>query len=578
MNGAEYIAEFLCKQSISKVFTVTGGACAFIIDAIARNQNIDYICFHHEQSAAMAADAVWRVTRKPGVTVVTSGPGATNLITGIACSYFDSIPSIHITGQVNKSESMRGVNARQIGFQETNIVDMVKPITKYAVQVNDGKQLQLELTKAYHIAVSDRMGPVLIDVPMNVQKEELDDLTEDLFHEKTDQDGLEEPFERLVEQITIDFQNAKRPLILFGAGIGLAGVESQVSNWIHSNNLPFVSSWGGSSYFDHDISEFCGLIGVYGNRGANFIIQNCDYLLVLGSRLDSRQRSGIADSFVPNAKVQVIDIDIEELKKYSTSKYKGFNLDLKLFPEIMNTIIIQKLEENWRNYISLMKKKFFRKNISTFALKNNSLSPYQVIEKINEIINDDAIIIPECGANLCWVYQIFHRKNHTIFTAYGNSPMGYTLPASIGASIFAEGRQVIGILGDGGFQMNIQELQTMIHYNLDIKIVILNNFGYGIIKQFQDSYFQSRYEATGRGYSQPSFKRIAKAYDIDYVSISSIDEITVENLSASGIRILDIFLDPNTLIEPKLEMGNPINNQFPYLPINEIEEGNHFIE
>ena len=147
MNGAEYIAEFLCKQSISKVFTVTGGACAFIIDAIARNQNIDYICFHHEQSAAMAADAVWRVTRKPGVTVVTSGPGATNLITGIACSYFDSIPSIHITGQVNKSESIRGVNARQIGFQETNIVDMVKPITKYAVQVNDGKQLQLELTK-----------------------------------------------------------------------------------------------------------------------------------------------------------------------------------------------------------------------------------------------------------------------------------------------------------------------------------------------------------------------------------------------------------------------------------------------
>ena len=578
MNGAEFIAEFLCKQSISKVFTVTGGACAFIIDAIARNQNIDYICFHHEQSAAMAADAVWRVTRKPGVTVVTSGPGATNLITGIACSYFDSIPSIHITGQVNKSESIRGVNARQIGFQETNIVDMVKPITKYAVQVNDGKQLQLELTKAYHIAVSDRMGPVLIDVPMNVQKEELDDLTEDLFHEKTDQDGLEEPFERLVEQITIDFQNAKRPLILFGAGIGLAGVESQVSNWIHSNNLPFVSSWGGSSYFDHDIPEFCGLIGVYGNRGANFIIQNCDYLLVLGSRLDSRQRSGIADSFAPNAKVQVIDIDIEELKKYSTSKYKGFNLDLKLFPEIMNTIIIQKLEENWRNYISLMKKKFFRKNISTFALKNNSLSPYQVIEKINEIINDDAIIIPECGANLCWVYQIFHRKNHTIFTAYGNSPMGYTLPASIGASIFAEGRQVIGILGDGGFQMNIQELQTMIHYNLDIKIVILNNFGYGIIKQFQDSYFQSRYEATGRGYSQPSFKRIAKAYDIDYVSISSIDEITVENLSASGIRILDIFLDPNTLIEPKLEMGNPINNQFPYLPIDEIEEGNHFIE
>ena len=186
MNGAEFIAEFLCKKSISKVFTVTGGACAFIIDAIANNQNIDYICFQHEQSAAMAADTVWRVNKTPGVTVATSGPGATNLITGIACSYFDSIPSIHITGQVNQTESRHFLNAkvRQAGFQETNIVDMVKPITKYAVQVYDGEQLKFELTKAYDIAISNRMGPVLIDVPMNVQKEEIEDFNEDILQQK----------------------------------------------------------------------------------------------------------------------------------------------------------------------------------------------------------------------------------------------------------------------------------------------------------------------------------------------------------------------------------------------------------
>ena len=579
MNGAEFIAEFLCKRSISKVFTVTGGACAFIIDAIARKQNIDYVCFQHEQSAAMAADAVWRVNRIPGVTVATSGPGATNLITGIACSYFDSIPSIHITGQVNKTESSHfiGAKVRQAGFQETNIVDMVKPITKYAIQVYDGKQLKSELTKAYDIAISGRMGPVLIDVPMNVQKEEIEDFNEDLLQQKIGSVVLEDEPEKLVEQISIDFKNAERPLVLFGAGIGLAGVGSQVSNWIHSNNIPFVSSWGGAAYFNHDIPQYCGNIGVYGNRGANYIVQNCDYLLVLGSRLDSRQRSGNVDSFAPKAKVQVLDIDIEELKKFSTSRYSSYNIDLKLFPIIMDNIIVPKLEDNWHNYVFLMKEKYFGTNISTFALKNNSLSPYQVVEEINKYIDEDAIIIPECGANLCWVYQIFHRKNHTIFTAYGNSPMGYTLPASIGASFFAKGRQVIGILGDGGFQMNIQELQTMVYYNLDIKIVILNNFGYGIIKQFQDSYFQGRYEATGRGYSQPSFKSIAKAYKIDYVPISTLHDINSEHFSAPGLRIFEVFLDPNTLIEPKLEMGEPINNQFPYLPKNEIEEGNQFI-
>ena len=575
MIGAEYIAEFLHKHSVKKVFTVTGGACAFIIDAIGRHPKIDYVCFNHEQAAAMAADAVWRVNKVPGVTVATSGPGATNLITGIACSYFDSIPSIHITGQVNKGDSAGafGANVRQAGFQETNIVDMVKPITKYAVQVNNGEELITELTNAYNIAIKGRMGPVLIDVPMNVQKEEVGDYINyvDPIHDESD---IAMP--SLKKELTKLFSESSRPLVLFGAGIGLAGVESKIIDWLKTNRIPFVSSWGGASYFNHDFPNYCGNIGVYGNRGANFIIQNCDYLLVLGSRLDSRQRSGNTKLFAPLAKVHVIDIDNEELKKFSNDDYITVNLDMKYFPNVIKGLKINTINKEWSDYIADMKEKYFGKNTSTFAKENAVLSPYQVVQRINEMIDNDAIVIPECGANLCWVYQIFHRRNHTLFTAGGNSPMGYTLPATIGAALTDPRRQVIGFLGDGGFQMNIQELQTMIHYNLNIKIVLLNNFGYGIIKQFQDSYFESRYEASGRGYSQPDIKNIAGAYGIRYESINEISQLNPSFFSFDGPIIIDVLLDPNTLIEPKLEMGHAINDQFPYLKELELKSGNRF--
>ena len=252
MTGAEYLAEFFAKINSNKIFVVTGGACAFIIDAIARNQELDYFPFHHEQSVAMAADSLWKIDKTVGVTVVTSGPGATNLITGIACSYFDSIPTIHITGQVNQNEKTiyAGAKVRQAGFQETNIVDMVKPITKYSVQVTNGKELKSELAKAYEIAVSGRMGPVLIDIPMDVQQEEvgediiLPDLNDDVI---TDSESS-----IVIEKIKNHFDNSERPLILFGAGVGLGNAAGDVTDFINSNGIPFVSSWNGSAFFNHD--------------------------------------------------------------------------------------------------------------------------------------------------------------------------------------------------------------------------------------------------------------------------------------------------------------------------------------
>ncbi|NBV06108.1 MAG: thiamine pyrophosphate-binding protein [Proteobacteria bacterium] len=569
MIGAEYIAEFFRQRGSDKFFLVTGGACAFIVDAIGRNPNTDYVCFQHEQAAAMAADSLWRIDRTVGVTVATSGPGATNLVTGIACSYFDSIPTFHITGQVNQGESANfiGTKVRQAGFQETNIVDIVKPITKYAVQVKNGEELKIELEKAYNIAISDRKGPVLIDVPINVQKEEVGDKI--IYNAPVEKKLSVQEIQKISQEILHFFKDSKRPVVLFGAGVGLAGAENDVVKWLQENSsVPFVSSWNGMTYFNHNMKNYHGQIGVYGNRGANSLVQNCDTLLVLGSRLDNRQRSGNPKSFAPVAKVCVIDVDGEELKKYKHEGYKTIHLNLKHVKEIL--LVSINSSQDWIDYAASLKKEFFGKDASEFSKNNNTLSPYLVVQKINKMISDDAVVIADTGASLCWVFQIFHRTNQVLCTAGGNSPMAYSFPAAIGGALHKPQREVIAFIGDGSFQMNIQELQTAYFYNLNLKLFILNNDGYGIIKQFQDLYFESRYEATGKGYSTPDFRKVVEAYGIKYFRVESLDNITKEIFDYKGPVVIEIILHQNTLIEPKLEMGKPIQDQFPYLSEEKI--------
>jgi len=576
MKGAQYIAEFLARVGSDRVFLLTGGACAFMIDAIARHPRLTYTCFQHEQSAAMAADALWRVDRKVGVSMATSGPGATNLITGIACSFFDSIPSIHITGQVNQREgsAYHGANVRQSGFQETKIVEMVRPITKYAVMVTTGEELRQELAKAYALATSGRMGPVLIDVPMDIQQIEVND--EILLPTKAPVTA--EPTSDVARALAATVSDARRPLILWGAGIGLAGVEREVSDWLAESCIPFVSSWAGLTYFDHDHPGFLGQIGVYGNRGANFALQNADTVVVLGSRLDNRQRSGNAKNFAAGATVHVVDVDNEELKKYRNDGYRTSHLDFRQLPEVLAHVSAPRMNGEWRDYVAEMKERYYGQETSTSALRLNTLSPYDVIRRINQAITKDAIVIGDTGAAVCWLHQAFKVKAHTLFTAGGNSPMGYALPAAIGAKLESPGRQVISYNGDGGFQLNIQELQTLKHYDLDVAVVVMNNSSYGIIKQFQDSYLGSRYDASRDGYSTPDFGRVAEAYGLRYARIERLDQITPELFNGGGPIVIDVMLSEHTLIEPKLEMGRPINDQFPYLSEDEYAAGNRFVD
>ena len=575
MTGAQYIAEFLSRVGSNHVFLLTGGACAFMIDAVAQHPGLRYTCFQHEQAAAMAADALWRVSRTVGVSMATSGPGATNLITGIACSYFDSIPSIHITGQVNQRESsaIHGANVRQAGFQETKIVDMVKPITKYAVMVTSGAELREQLAKAFSLAISGRMGPVLIDVPMDIQQAEIDG---DILLPQRLPIQADEP-SKVIAELSRTLATANRPVVLWGAGIGLAGIEREVADWLRKTRLPFVSSWAGLSFFDHDHPSFVGQIGVYGNRGANFVLQNADAVIVLGSRLDNRQRSGNAGNFAVGATVHVVDVDKEELTKYRNDGYRASHLDFAALPAVLRDISIPPPNNEWSDYIAEMKQRHYGRETSTSAARLNSLSPYDVVRRMNEIVAHDAIVIGDTGAAVCWLYQSFRVKEHTLFNPGGNSPMGYALPAAIGAKIRCPDRQVVSYNGDGGFHLNIQELQTIKHNNLDVAIVVMNNGSYGIIKQFQDSYMQGRYTASRDGLSFPDFGALAAAYGLRYARIERLDQL-VPNLFAGGPIVIDVILSEHTLIEPKLEMGRPINDQFPYLSDEDYAAGNRFVD
>jgi len=539
-----------------------------MVDAIGRHNTTKFTCFQHEQSAAMAADAAWRTTGKVGVTMATSGPGATNLITGIACSWFDSIPSFHITGQVNQSESRESLGAavRQAGFQETDIVGIVNPITKWSHKVETIEDLVDSLSVALIKATTGRMGPVLLDIPMNIQKE----LVSEEQRARALKDNLQvnNTNSKINPVLTDFFSNSNRPLVIIGAGLAINSKVEKTQMWCEDFGIPYVATWAAMPYLERSKSGYLGTIGVYGSRVANWSVQAADKIAVLGSRLDNRQRTGNPKGFAPFAQILVLDIDEEELKKYNSQKnYETLKFDLTDSEALLGKSMKKYQDSGWRLEISKIKEELT--NGFENSVKLGELNPYFAFQKIQDKFQPHSIVVSDCGANLCWVYQPYQPDSSFLFTAGGNSPMGYSLPAAIGAQICNPQKTVYCFIGDGGLQMNIQELQTVKNYRLPIKIVIQNNFGYGIIKQFQDAYFNGRYYATGEGYSQPDFKKIAYAYGIPYQRITKESELDAFKFSRD-VEIIDLQLPPNSLITPKTEMDRFIHDQFPYPLDNSI--------
>jgi acetolactate synthase-1/2/3 large subunit len=584
MTVAEYILKFLISKNVKNVFLMTGGAISFVVDAFSKNKNIKYTCVMHEQSAAMMADAYSRCDKGFGATMVTSGPGAQNLITGIACSWFDSVPVIHISGQVNKfelsSSNKTTKNVRQIGFQETDIVSIVKPITKFAYQLKNSNEIKYILEKAFYVANEGRPGPVLIDIPMNFQKEKIDlNKLKSFKKPKIKNDNIK--IKNDVHKIQKLLIKSKRPVLILGGGLRMSKAVNELDKFLKKINIPIVTTWSGLDVIDFNHNNYIGSIGVYGSRAANFAVQNADLVLNFGSRLDTRITGGKPETFARSAKIISIDIDKYELnKKRGLNIYLKINQDLKKFLSILNLKSINfkySASSVWKDICKKWKSSY-PNVISSYKNQKKYVNPYFFIERLSDKLNSKDIIVPCSGGNLTWTIQSFKiKKGQRLFSAYGNSPMGYALPAALGASLANNKKRVICIEGDGGIQINIQELQTMAKNNIPVKLFIINNNGYGIIKQFQELYLGGRYEATipSKGVTNPDFKKISNAYGINYNEIKNNKEINVvlkKVLKSKKPELINVIIDSNQKIVPKLQFGKPIEDLSPLLSRSEFKK------
>lgn len=583
MKASDYIASFLVKNKIHHVFQVIGGASVHMVNSLDDQRGMNYICVNHEQAAAMAAEAYARITRNMGAAMATSGPGMTNLITGIGCAYFDSIPIICITGQVNTFELRGTRKVRQIGFQETDIVKMVKAITKFSVQVNDPKDLKYLLEKAIAIARSGRPGPVLIDIPMDIQRAEIYPKKLKSFNAselKEDLDDIKIVEDKILQAIEL-IKKTKRPVIIAGGAIRYADQVDKFEKLVNILGFPVVATWSGIDVLPHNHPLYRGQIGVYGARGSNFTVQNSDCIISIGSRLDTRITGGKPETFARAAKKIVVDIDRAELYKN-----RGLTPDIGVCADVAKVIpLLIKSAEKIKipNVTSWKKKTLEWKNKypqipPSWRKRKNKVDPYVFMEALSDSLSGRDTVITDCGGNLTWTIQGFNvKRGQRLFSAMGNSPMAYALPASIGASIALGNKPVICIIGDGGFQMNIQELQTMIYYKLPIKIFIINNHSYGIIKQFQEMYFNGKYVATTpeSGYSVPDFIKIAKAYGVSTETIRDHKELypKIKKVLAYECSILcDVVIPDDSKLIPKLEFGKPIEDLSPLLSRKEFLE------
>ena len=576
-NTSDVILDFLVSKGVNTVFLLTGGAIAFTVDAFSKRKDISYVCVQHEQAAAMMADSYARIKNNFAATMTTSGPGATNLITGIACSYFDSIGNIHITGQVNLSEQRGGMpgtkQSRQIGFQETDIVSIAKPITKKAVQLKSSDNILDVLDDLYKCSQSGRAGPVLLDLPMCMQR----NIVKRKIYKDNKNEYAVKAKTKSIKKIFKIINESQRPIIVAGGGIRYSNAVNEFNMLIKKLNIPIVTTWSGIDTIDHKSPLYYGHIGVYGSRAANFCVQNSDCIISLGSRLDTRITGGKPGTFGRDAKILMVDIDKGELKKRRGLKpYMEIQEDCKDFlNRCKNNISLFKKRDinKWLNYCNSVKIKYPTVS-KEFSKDNKYVNPYLFSRELSNQLNSKDIIIPDDGGHLTWFMQSFELKiGQRVFSAFGNSPMGYSFPAAIGASIASRKKRVICIDGDGSFQINMQELQTVVNEKLPIKIFIYNNNGYGIIKQFQSLYLGGRYNASGKGVSIPDYKKIARAYNIQYMSVSknsSSNKIIKKALKSKSACIIEVFIQPEQKIIPKLAFGNPIEDLEPQLSREEF--------
>ena len=538
-----------------------------LLDSFAESGQFNIVSMHHEQSAAFAAEGVARHSKGKTIAVAmgTSGPGATNLITGIGSCWFDSVPCLFLTGQVNTRELKGDRAIRQQGFQELDIVEVVRSLTKYAVRVDNPEDLLPELHKALSASLSGRLGPVLLDIPNDVQRADIPDvLVEKWLNMPLEISTGPEIGVNDLENLKALCKDAQRPLICIGGGARWA---DSMDEWLLATDalgIPYVSTLMGHERVIARNNYF-NMIGSYGNREANWAVQNCDLLIVVGARLDVRQTGSDAEDFARQARIVQIDIDPSQLGNrvqadlniHATAEsfFSAFSLHSGSFPSLDATWLVELSKQRDRSQFN--------------EYTDWEISPSEIFQKLNHNLAKHSVdYICDVGNHQMWAAQSLRLSpNQAVHYSGGMGAMGFALPTALGIAIQSR-RKVVVITGDGSLQINIQELDTLNRLGLDLTVVVMNNAVLGMVKNFQDMYFDGRDQSTRKGYSSPSFTNIATAYGIEahrVTNATDTDRVLKLIADHKGPLLIEIMMDGATECRPRLAFGSKLDEQFPKL-------------
>lgn len=556
----------LQSKGVPCVFEMIGGMTTHILDSLNQKSDIKVVCVHHEQAAAFAADAFGRMTGIPGIAIATSGPGATNLITGIGSCFFDSVPAIFLTGQVNRRELKGDKMIRQLGFQETDIVAVAGPLTKGSWLVNDPAQFPAMFEKAFAVSTSGRPGPVLLDLPMDVQKAEIDEpqLPMPVVAEVAVDDPRQE---ESLRAMLADLKKAQRPLILAGGGIRSSRTAEQLQDLVESLNVPLVCSLMGVDVVHYSHPLRVGMIGSYGNRWANLAITQSDFILVLGSRLDVRQTGADIPSFRGDRTIYHVDCEAGEINNRVGTCHAIVSELPSVFKSLKRMVTADDRSERPEWYAAIQALKLKHPDTQEFD-QIEGINPNVFMHSLSQFAKKAVACVVDVGQHQMWAAQSFElQPGQRFLTSGGMGSMGYGLPAAIGAA-FAKPGPVVCISGDGGFQCNIQELQTVSRNRLPLKMIVMNNECLGMVRQFQESLFEKRYQSTLWGYSAPDFAKVASAYGIPSETITQESEMTAALerlwLDPAAPALLQVMINSNTNALPKLSFGKPLQEMEPF--------------
>jgi acetolactate synthase-1/2/3 large subunit len=587
----DYIANFLVEQGIEHVFMLTGGGAMHLNDSLGKHPQLAVTFNHHEQACAMAAESYARLTNKIALVNVTTGPGCFNTLNGVFGGWTDSIPMLIISGQVRYDTTLKsvGLPLRQMGDQECDIVASVSPITKYAAMITDANDIRYHLQKALYLATQGRPGPVWLDVPMNIQGMQIDPAKlRDYNFPETEQQTPPLLSETIINDVIEKIKTAARPVIFAGSGIRLAGMQPALLELIETLKIPVVTAFNAHDLVTDDNAYYVGRPGTIGDRAGNYAVQNADLLCVLGCRLNIRQIGYYWQSFARAAEIIAVDIDPIELQKPTVKIDFPIHADLRDFiPRLQQGVAKQVMPDksDWLQWCKTRKQQY-PVVLPEYWQRNELINPYCFMHNLSELLTENAIVVTANATACITSFQTWAiKKGQRLYSNSGSASMGYDLPAAIGACIGAGGQPVVCLAGDGSIQLNIQELATIRHYQLPIKIFWLNNDGYHSIRLTQNNFFGKPYVGTdtSSGLFFPAAAKIAAAYEIAYFHCDNhadMNTAIAQTLAQTGPAICEVMLTLEQVFAPKSSskrladgrmVSRPLEDLAPFLDREELK-------